>query len=366
MRVLHICTEKTWRGGENQIRLFIEGSYRYGVVNFVAIPRQSRGYLRFAEIVETLGLPSSSRLNPISIYQLVHFCKKNQIELIDAQGSGGLSLALFVKIFLPNIKIVNHRRVDDRIGQNLLSRRKYLSPLIDHTVAISNAIKSVLVSCGVDASSITVVPSAVDFSVYKNLDKKWQKQDWSKRLGFSEANCVIGCASALVRAKGQKELIEAFSVLAKKMNNIVLLLAGEGPARGQLEQLVQDLSVTDRVYFLGHIQNVPEFLSALDVLCMPSHNEGLGTILLDAIGAGATVIGSSVGGIPEIIQHEKTGLLFKEKDSNDLYEKLQAVIESKSLREKLSAAAFEHVSNSFSLENMILGNIRIYKKVLNL
>ena len=101
MRVLHICTEKSWRGGENQIRLFIEGSFRFGVVNFVAIPRSGRGYPKFLKIVETLGLSSSSAYSPVSIYQLVQFCKKNQIEVLDGQGSGGLSLALWVKKFLP-------------------------------------------------------------------------------------------------------------------------------------------------------------------------------------------------------------------------------------------------------------------------
>lgn len=363
MRVLHICTEKTWRGGENQIRLFIEGSYRLGVVNFAAVPSAGRAYPRFLKLVETLALPSSSAYDPRSIWKLVRFCKKNDIEVLDGQGSGGLSLALAVKRFLPHLKLVTHRRVDDRVAQNFRSRRKYLSPLINKTVAISQNIKNVLIDCGFDASSIAVVPSAVDATVYQNLDRSWARRDWLKVAGWPDSAFIIGCASALVPAKGHDSLFQAFAPLIQSHPDAYLLLAGEGSHRTVLEGIVKALKIEHRVRFLGHIENVPEFLSALDLMVMPSLNEGLGTIVLDAMSAGTPVIGSTAGGIPEMVLHRNTGLIFEAGNSRALKTELDWALAHRENLQDFVNSAHAHIKQHFSLEAMVAGNVAVYKEV---
>jgi L-malate glycosyltransferase len=365
MRVLHICTEKSWRGGENQIRLFIEGSFRFGVVNFVAVPKSGRSYPKFLKLVDTLGLSSSSAYSPFSIYQIVQFCKKNQIEVLDGQGSGGLGLALWVKKFLPHLKLITHRRVDDKVAQNAHSKRKYLSPAINHTVAISQNIKSVLIECGFKPESVTVVPSAVDAEIYKNLNREWSKQKLIKQFQLSEDTFLIGCASALVKVKGHVSLIDAYKEVLKSNPKLHLLLAGEGVFRPELEAYIQAQGLKEKVTFLGHIDNVPEFLCGLDLMVMPSLVEGLGTIVLDAISSGTPVIGSRAGGIPEMIIHEKTGLSFEPGQAQDLELNLRRIITDSSLRNQLLKNAQNHIAQNFSLENMVKGNIQVYKKVLS-
>jgi L-malate glycosyltransferase len=295
----------------------------------------------------------------------VQFCKKNQIEILDGQGSGGLGLALWVKKFLPHLKLITHRRVDDQVAQNAHSRRKYLSPALDHTVAISQNIKNVLIQCGFKADSVTVVPSAVDAEIYKNLNREWSKQKLIKQFHLNEDTFLIGCASALVKVKGHLSLIEAYKEVLKTNPKLHLLLAGEGVFRPELEAYIKTQGLEKNITFLGHIDNVPEFLSGLDLMVMPSLVEGLGTIVLDSISSGTPVIGSRAGGIPEMIIHEKTGLNFEPGNAQDLQVQLQRMIQDSSLRSQLLNNAQQHIAQNFSLESMVKGNIQVYKKALS-
>jgi glycosyltransferase involved in cell wall biosynthesis len=366
MKVLHICTEKSWRGGENQIRLLIEGSRALGVENFVAVPAGGRSFDKFSSFVKTLSLASKGGSNPISIWRLVQFCRAEGIEIVDAQGSGGLSLALWVKKFVPSIKVVAHRRVDIAVAKDFFSRRKYLSPHIAHFVAISQKIKKTLIECGVVGDQVSVVPSAVDSKVYSHIDAAAERAKLLKRFNLSDNTVLVGNASALVPTKGNQFLIFALPEVLKKIERpIHVLLAGEGEQRAELEAFVREAGLQDRVTFLGHIDAVPNFLAGLDVMVMPTMSEGLGTIILDAICAGTVVMASDVGGVPEIIVHGETGLLFPVGDVEALKINLIRLIEDQALRTRLNGQAAKHVAQNFSLESMIQGNVAIYKALMD-
>lgn len=365
MRVLHICTEKSWRGGENQIRLFIEGSSSLGVENFVAVPLGGRSYEKFSKMVPTLALQSKASWNPISIFRLVRFCREKNIQILDAQGSGGLSLALWVQKFLPHLKIVAHRRVDIPVAQDYFSKRKYLSPAISRFVAISQKIKKTLVACGVPDHHVMVIPSAVDPKAYEHIDGEAEKKRLLEKYQLPQNAVLVGNASALVRTKGNQFLVFALPEILKKVSKPVhVFLAGEGEQRAELETYVREAGLHEHVTFLGHIDQVPQFLAALDIMVMPSLTEGLGTIILDAICAGTTVTASEVGGIPEIIKHGETGLLFPPEDADSIVVNTVRLVEDSELRERLKKNAQAHVQQNFSLDHMIRGNVAIYRDLV--
>jgi L-malate glycosyltransferase len=366
MRVLHICTEKSWRGGENQIRLFIEGSQRLGIENFVAVPAGGRSYDKFSQFVPTVALQSKASWNPVSVFRLVKFCRDNQIQILDAQGSGGLGLALWVQKFLPSLKVVAHRRVDIEVAKDYFSRRKYLSTAISRFIAISKKIKTTLVECGVPTERVGIVPSAVDPAAYSNIDPLAERQKLLLKYNLAPHTVLVGNASALVRTKGNQFLVFALPEILKKVSKPVhVLLAGEGAERVELESFVREAGLQDKVSFLGHIDNVPNFLAGLDIMVMPSLTEGLGTIILDAICAGTVVTASDVGGIPEIIIHNETGLLFPPEDADLVAVNTIRLIEDEALRARLLASAKIHVAQNFSLERMIQGNIENYKNIIS-
>lgn len=371
MRILHIGTEKSWRGGENQVRFLIEGLKSRGVESFAAYPETSRAFAKFCELAPTLGLPSRSGYDPRSVIRLIQYCRNHQIELIDAHSSAAMSLALSVKRRLPHIKLVVHRRVDIAIKKNFLTRRKYINNLVDHFVAISAAIENVLLNYGISSHKTSVVRSAVDEKPHLMQNKHAARAKLLGHLGRHtvdgslEAPLLIGVAAALTKEKGHDVLLRASRELKENKCHFHIFIAGDGAFESELKRLVTEFHLSEQVTFLGHIQNVTEYLAGLDVLVMPSSQEGLGTILLEGAFAGCVLVGSNVGGIPEIIQHDETGLLFQVGDSHELATNLRRLISEKSLREKLKANSLQHVKKEFSLENMVQKNYEVYSDLLN-
>jgi L-malate glycosyltransferase len=365
IRVLHLGNEMNWRGGENQIRLLVEGCEGKGIQNFLAYPKGAKALERFAKLVPCLSLPSRSPYDPRAWLALFKFCKKNQIHIIDAHSSSGHSLGLMLKRFLPDIKFVVHRRVSIPVKNTRRAKAKYLSPSVDHFVAISKSVAGTLSEAGVPTSKVSIVPSAIDVAVYSKIDRALAKKKLCDQHNLDTKTLLIGNASALEVGKGNHFLIQAVSGLGEKeLKGLHIFIAGGGSQAENLRNLVSELKLENKVTFLGHIKEVPEFLSALDIMVLPSTNEGLGTILLDSIAAGAVVMASRCGGIPEIIKHQETGLLFEVGDVDSIRLEISSLIENAGLREKLANQARFHMEKTFSLSAMVAGNVQVYRSLV--
>ncbi len=364
IRVLHLGTEYTWRGGENQARLLIDGLKNRVEAQFGATPRKSVAFQEKRWNCELLPLHSGNPYDPFSIFNLVQFIKKNRVNVIDAHTGKAHTLALNASPFLPDVKIVVHRRVDNIPKNKSLTKKKYLHPRVTKFTAISRFIKQVLIDYGIPEEKIAVVRSAVSQDAYRSLNRKICQKDWKEKYQIPAQNILIGNASALSKQKGHETLLRAVVELKKVSPNFSVLIAGEGSLKQSLESLSAELRIQDQVKFIGFIKNVPEFLSALDILAVPSNNEGLGTVILDGIIAGCAVVGSRVGGIPEMIIHNETGLLQEVGDYKKLAKNLAELISDPEKTARLQRAALSKVSHEFSLKSMIEGNYQVYQEVL--
>jgi glycosyltransferase involved in cell wall biosynthesis len=368
--VLHLGTEMSWRGGENQIRYLMQGLPKGAWRNHLAYPNGSQAVSRMSEHFPTLVLKSKHAWRPSVVSQLVKYCTENKIDLIDAHSSGGHSLGLAVKKRLPALKLVVHRRVDNPVKRGFFSRRKYLSPLVDRYVAISGAIGQILIDYGIPDAKISVVKSATDgsrFSTPAVVDRQVFHHRLTERLGLKQETLLIGNASALTSQKGYEVLIEALSLLRLPSPlSFHCVIAGDGILRGALEKQVRELKLEKKVSFLGFIQDVDSLLSGLDILCVPSNNEGLGTILLDGIHAGCVIVATRVGGIPEIVLNGQTGLISEKGDARALASNLEKVCRSPELRAQLSQQAKVRIESEFSLQKMVDGNRLIYENLLHI
>lgn len=362
-KVLHIGNELSWRGGENQILLLCQGA-QSDFDFFIAYPKGSRGLKKFSEHgFPCLELPTV-KPSLRNHWALKDFVTKNQIQLIDAQSSGGHSMALRLKKSLPHLKLVVHRRVDNVIKRQFFTRRKYLSPLVDHFVCISRKIQEMVTQYGVPTSKVSLVPSAVDGSKYDRIDKPTARQHLLSIAKVSDSTSIIGNASAFTDQKDPVSFVRAIAELAKSDVLFTAFMAGDGPLLDDCKALAKQLQVDDKIHFLGFIDWVPSFLSGLDILFVPSSNEGLGTIVLDGIWAEAAVAASAVGGIPEMIKPEQTGLLFPPRDAQAMANALKALCQSSEACENYRIAARKLVEEQFSLKAMVQGNSDIYRRLL--
>ena len=198
---------------------------------------------------------------------------------------------------------------------------------------------------------IKIIPMGVDLSVFSQKNKN---KNLKKKLEIKSK--FILTVGRLVEKKGVKYLILAMKDVAKRFPDSKLVVVGDGPERNGLEILAKELKLEDSIVFMGSLENrhLPEFYATADLFVGPSivtqsgDTEGLGVVFLEALASGTCVIGSDVGGIPDIIKHNKTGLLVKQKSPRQLSNAIIRLLSDKSLRKRLAANGQKKVRSSYS------------------
>jgi glycosyltransferase involved in cell wall biosynthesis len=175
---------------------------------------------------------------------------------------------------------------------------------------------------------------------------------------------ILGAVGRLDSAKGFSFLIEAVARLRSEYPHLLLVLAGQGPLRARLQEEVNALGLADHIRFLGFCSDVNLVYDALDVFVIPSLSETLGYALLEAMAHELPAVGSSVGGIPEVILPMETGLLVPPRDSVVLGEAIKLLLESADLRERMGRAGRARVICYFHESDMVRKTIAVYRGML--
>lgn len=365
MRVLHIDTEMSWRGGENQIRLLLEHAQNKGVEWHLAAPPDSQAIIRLAKFAQTLAVPMAGLAQVSAVRKVARYCRLQKIDLIDCQSSRAHQIGLFVKVLVPNLKLVVHRRVDFAPGSSVLNRLKYINRQVDRYIAISQAIGDILIDYGIPKETIRIVRSAVDPSPFQNRDRSSAREKLLRELGVNipSSTPIIGNVAYITEQKGHETLVRALGHLKDRGLPFFAFIAGDGDLRGRNEELAQRLKLDHQLKFLGIRDDVGDLLAASDIFALSSNDEGLGTSLLDATHSGCCLVATAVGGIPEIVLSRQTGLISPAGDSSAFAQNLAEVLTDSGLRYRLASEAQEHVHRLFSLEQMVSGNLRVYRQL---
>lgn len=318
-RVAHINLARGYRGGERQTELLIRELARRGAEQWLwtraGSPLAERLEGLEGLVVERLNRPFLSRALRRPPADLLHAHDGHAVHLAHLAGLRG------------GIPYLVTRRVPNRPSSNPATRRAYRRA--SRVVVLSEAIGE---SLRVYDPRIrkTLIPSAAaelssDPAVVRRLRERYR------------GRFVVGQIGALDdRHKGQSLLIEAARRLASRIPELKLVLIGEGPDERWLRRMSPD---ADRVELTGWVDGVGDYLLALDMLAMPSREEGLGSVLLEAMAAGVPVVAARAGGIPEVVRHEHTGILFEPGDARGLAEGIERLYREPGLREHLAETA---------------------------
>lgn len=171
----------------------------------------------------------------------------------------------------------------------------------------------------------------------------------------------VGVIGELHKSKGLDTLIEAFAAIAQDHPQAVLVIMGDGEEWTHLAKLVQIYDLPKRIVLAGFVPDAVTHLSALDLFVLPSRTEALGYVLLEAGAAGLPAIGTRVGGIPEILEDGKTGVLVPKSDMHALAQALSTLISDAPLRARIGKALNEKVLNEFSVKKMVDATLAIYR-----
>jgi glycosyltransferase involved in cell wall biosynthesis len=198
---------------------------------------------------------------------------------------------------------------------------------------------------------ISIIPMGVDLSIFNQRNKD---NNLRKKYGIKKE--FILAAGRLAEKKGIEYLVMSMEHVIKKLPEAKLIIIGYGPEKESLERLVKELKLEKNISFAGRVENknLPKFYATADLFVGPSivtkngDTEGLGVVFLEALASGTCVIGSNVGGIPDIIKHDQTGMLVRQKNPMQLADTILKLMSNKTKREKLASNGLKHIEKIYS------------------
>ena len=360
-RVLHIDTEFGWRGGQQQVAYLVEGMRRQGYETAVVcqpesdLERYCRDHGWACHPVRTHG-----ELDVVAGYRVAQLCREKRFDVLHLHAAHALALGVWAKVFRAPGKMVASRRVDFHIKKNWLSRFKYDNPFLDRIVCISDQIRNVLLSDGIPARKLQTIHSGVDVHRFDGVSPQ---DDFREQLGIPPDHILVGTMAAMADHKDYPNLLHAAELVCQRSANISFCAVGSGPEEAKIHKLAEELKLGERFVFTGFRNDVGNFLKSYDIFAHTSYLEGLGTSILDAQSVGLPIIATRTGGIPEIIDHEKSGILVSPRDPRSLADAIFELAGDASKRKRLGEAGRLSVE-AFSIENTIVKNIEMYKSLL--
>lgn len=213
------------------------------------------------------------------------------------------------------------------------------------------------------ADQLAVIHSGVDIQriTAARVDASGKRRE----LGLPLTCPLVGCVARLVPVKGHETLIRAVPAVLEKVPDATVVLVGDGPQREALRQEVHRLRLERHVRFLGLRGDVPELLALFDVVVVPSLNEGMGKVAVEAMAAGRPVVGSCVVGIQDVVEDGRTGLLVSPGDPRALAHAMIRLLGRPDLREAMGNAARLRATQ-FDIAKMIVLLSQLYEEMGNL
>lgn len=363
MKILHINTERTWRGGEQQTLYLLEGLKARNITcHLVCQPGSPMQDKAVQAGVDVFPISIRGEADLLAGYHLRKQISKYRYSIIHSHTSHAHTLAYLASAGTAARRLVT-RRVDFSIFRHSflhLSGLKYRF-LADNYIAISNRIKAVLVDDGISERRIFVVHSGIDPERFKQANGDHLRSEFDIK---DNEKIVINVAH-LAGHKGQKYLIQAIPHVLAKLPNIRFFIVGRGELMDELQAQASALGLKRQLVFTGFRSDVGAFYNVADLCVMSSIEEGLGTAVLDAMACGIPVVATRAGGLPEIVRDGQTGRLVAPADPLALAEGIIDLLRHPELAEAMADQGRAAVGQCFSLQVMVDKNIEVYRKILD-
>lgn len=371
MKILQVLGGGEWGGGCVVVRSYVAELVQRG--NEVWVVCLDDGVeQKFAE-VGAKPIRSPFWFHPISPLDLLPFlqlwwlCRREKFDLVATHTSKGGILGRFAARLAGIPNIVHHAHgFAFRETQKQWIQRCYVlferiaARACDLIVSVSEDHRRKGIQKGVaPAEKIVTVLNGIEtgrFGLTSGHDAR-------RMLGFEGNEVLIGVASRLAPKKGVGDLIQAFPVIHGKFPNTRLVLLGDGPARAALEHEAQASGFGDQIHFTGFRDNIPDLLSAFDIIVQPSISEGLSISVLEGLAAGKPMVACDIEGNREIFRTGENGLMVPPSDPSALAAAICSLIEDPQYAQKLGLAAQTDCRERFSQTRMIEQILDVYRNL---
>ena len=301
------------------------------------------------------------------------FCKKNHIDIIHSMGWSTYAEGLIAAKAMGGKKqkfIYSYRgkTMEDTIQipkRRILAQRLF-SHFCDAVLTNSEISKKEYASdIGIDPKKINVIYNGVDVNLFgpHRPASIVNKRDSFK---IKESDIVIGSVGRFDPVKGIKNLVKVFSFLSPDVRkHCKLLLVGDGSEKKDIQTLLSQLGMQDQVILTGMRKDIPDCLRVMDIYVQPSLFENISNSVLEAMATGLPVISTNVGGIREILDHNRNGLIVELGNDNSMAEALASLIKNAEQRKIMGKFAREKVADSFSIQKMVSDYEVLYQNLLS-
>jgi glycosyltransferase involved in cell wall biosynthesis len=354
MKILELCLSPDYGGLEMHMRDFSRWlSQRPDIQLFLCFQENSRIH----QDLQNLNLPSlkfsgkAGKFPWKKALQLRWFIEQNEIEVVHVHWKFDLPLvALTKRLSRKKFRFV-HTRQMNMPGRKKDFYHRFIYGSMDRFVAITKYIERQA------AENLPLPPERITQVYYgvkipDGLSPK-KTEVLKKELGI-EGEFSVGLLGRLSEYKGQHLLIEAVEMLKREGIRIDAWIVGasfEPAYKEKLQDMVDEKQIADRIHFMDFYPDPITLMSCFDTVVLTTKNETFGLVLIEAMHAGVAVIGSDAGGVPEIIDHGETGLLFETWNASALANAIQVLFDDENLRRQMATTGQEKARNKFDLEN---------------
>jgi len=354
MKSRKICffnSTKAWGGGEKwHYDLSARLHAKYGNVFVVAGKGSELGHRLAATDIphHTVSIGNLSFLNPLKIIKLVRLFRKERPDVLIMNLPADLKSA-GIAARLSGVKRIIYRRGSAIAVKDSILNRLLFRYLLDDVIANSaETARSLLLNNQnlFPEEKIHVIYNGVDWGAFDSRPQPPIRRP-------EQARVVLGNAGRLVPQKGQDILIQLAKQLKLRGYSFKIVIAGEGKLKESLLQKSAAEGVADQVHFLGFVDNMPQFLHSIDIFLLPSHWEGFGYVIAEAMYCEKPVVAFNVSSNPEIISNNETGFLVDKGDLKAFLEKTELLINDAGLRQQMGRRAREAAIEKFSLLNTL-------------
>ena len=351
LRIVHTESSLGWGGQEIRVLAESQGLIRRGHLVTLLCPPEARIHLEAANWgVPVVALPIG-RKRPVGVGALMSWFGANPCDVINTHSSTDSWLAALARLALKlRTPIVRTRHISAAVPRDPLTRWLY-TRAASRIVTTGEALRRQLVERnGFPAARIESVPTGIDAGRVRP-GGEGERAAARARLGLPDDRVLLGIVATLRSWKGHRHLVQAMAAVPEA---IELVIVGDGPQREALQRQVVELGLAARVRFAGNQGDVLPWLRALDIFALPSYaNEGVPQALLQAMLVGLPCVTTSVGGIPEIAEHERTAIVVPPEDPAALAAAIVELAGAEGRRREMGEAARKLCVESHSLERML-------------
>ncbi len=368
MKVAHLDTGRDWRGGQQQIAWLVPGLAAHGVTNVVLAPHGPLFDRLAAQGVPVRAWSARGDLDVAAFAAAVTALRAERPDVVHLHSARAHAVGAAAAWIAGIRAVVASRRVAFPVGNSPWSRLKYRLP-VARWLCVSEAARAQLLRAGVPAGRAIVVPSGVDLAALRAAAGR-PGESLHARLGVPAGTPLLATVAALTAEKHHALLLdvaERLRAAGGRAAEARFVWLGDGPLRAPLEAAIARRGLGGRVILLGARDDVAALVAGCALLLVPSRNEGFCGAAVEAEALGVPVVATRVGGLPEVVDDQVSGVLVPKGPDPVVADAMAAAITrlvgETPLRLAMAGAA-RRTAARFSAENMAIRTLAAYQEVV--